>query len=508
MGKTILEMKNITKEFSGVKALDNVNLQVNQGEIHALVGENGAGKSTLVKVLSGVFPYGDYEGDIIYEDENCKFHSINESEEKGIVIIHQELALIPELTVAENIFLGNEQTDGKFINWEKTVIEAQKLMEQVGMKTTPNVKINHIGVGQRQLVEIAKALSKQVKLLILDEPTAALNETESENLLELIKIFKERGITSIIISHKLKEVLKVSDSVTILRDGQSVETLSNNEKLTEQRIIKGMVGRDLTTLYPERKSNIGDIKLEVNNWTVRHPQLSEKKVVNDVSFYAKSGEVTGIAGLMGAGRTELMMSIFGKMYGNYESGTIKIDGTEVAINDVPTAIKKGLSYVSEDRKEYGLITEESVKRNISLANLSKLKKNITIDEHEEYNIAQEYKEKLNIKTPSVEQKVESLSGGNQQKIVLGKWIYTDPEILILDEPTRGIDIGAKNEIYNIINDLTEEGKSIIVISSELPELLGICDRIYTLSEGKITGEFNIDDADQEILMTYMTRRSE
>lgn len=326
MGKTILEMKNITKEFSGVKALDNVNLQVNQGEIHALVGENGAGKSTLVKVLSGVFPYGDYEGDIIYEDENCKFHSINESEEKGIVIIHQELALIPELTVAENIFLGNEQTDGKFINWEKTVIEAQKLMEQVGMKTTPNVKINHIGVGQRQLVEIAKALSKQVKLLILDEPTAALNETESENLLELIKIFKERGITSIIISHKLKEVLKVSDSVTILRDGQSVETLSNNEKLTEQRIIKGMVGRDLTTLYPERKSNIGDIKLEVNNWTVRHPQLSEKKVVNDVSFYAKSGEVTGIAGLMGAGRTELMMSIFGKMYGNYESGTIKLMG--------------------------------------------------------------------------------------------------------------------------------------------------------------------------------------
>ncbi len=303
-------------------------------------------------------------------------------------------------------------------------------------------------------------------------------------------------------------MLKVSDSVTILRDGQSVETLSNNEKLTEQRIIKGMVGRDLTTLYPERKSNIGDIKLEVNNWTVRHPQLSEKKVVNDVSFYAKSGEVTGIAGLMGAGRTELMMSIFGKMYGNYESGTIKIDGTEVAINDVPTAIKKGLSYFSEDRKEYGLITEESVKRNISLANLSKLKKNITIDEHEEYNIAQEYKEKLNIKTPSVEQKVESLSGGNQQKIVLGKWIYTDPEILILDEPTRGIDIGAKNEIYNIINDLTEEGKSIIVISSELPELLGICDRIYTLSEGKITGEFNIDDADQEILMTYMTRRSE
>jgi putative multiple sugar transport system ATP-binding protein len=504
MSQFILEMKGITKEFPGVKALDNVNFQVKQGEIHALVGENGAGKSTLMKVLSGVHPHGSYEGSIMFEDGECQFQDTNESEAKGIAIIHQELALIPELSVAENIFLGNERAENGVISWRKTATEAQDLMKQVGMKVSANDLISHIGVGQQQLVEIAKALSKEVKLLILDEPTAALNESESENLLELLKEFKEQGITSIIITHKLKEVLAVSDNVTVLRDGQTIKTLPNDNNLTEDRIIKGMVGRDLTNLFPKRKSTLGDVKLEVVNWTVRHPQLTEKKVIDQANIQVRSGEVVGIAGLMGAGRTEFMMSLFGRSYGTVESGTLKINGKEVEIKDVPQAIEKGLAYVSEDRKEYGLVLEDTIKRNISMANLMKLKQKITINEYEEVKIANEFKKKLNIKAPSIEQKVVNLSGGNQQKVVLGKWIYTDPEVLILDEPTRGIDVGAKNEIYKIMNELAEEGKSIIVVSSELPELLGLCDRIYTLSEGKITGEFPIEEAEQEKLMTYMT----
>lgn len=504
---TILEMKNIVKTFPGVKALDNVNFQVKEGEIHALIGENGAGKSTLMKVLSGVHPYGTYEGEIIFQGERCEFKNVNDSEAKGIVIVHQEFALIPELSIAENIFLGNERSKRGIINWYETILQTKTLLEKVGLNVDPEEQVKNLGVGQRQLVEIAKALSKEVKLLILDEPTAALNEEDTENLLNLLLEFKKQGMTSILISHKLKELFKVSDSITVLRDGQTVSTYSfKDDEITENKIIKDMVGRDLTNLYPEREHNVSDeVVFEIKNWTVYHPIDTERKIIDNVNLEVKRGEVVGIAGLMGAGRTELAMSVFGKSYGKKISGQIFIDGEEVVINTVDQAIKHGLCYVSEDRKNYGLILIDSVKNNLTLANLRKVSNNNVLDINKEVIEAESLKERLNIKAPTIEQKTVNLSGGNQQKVVLGKWIFTEPEILILDEPTRGIDVGAKYEVYTIINELAEQGKSIVVISSELPELLGICDRIYTLSEGRITGNFHIDEATQETLMTYMTQ---
>lgn len=510
MSETILEMVGITKEFPGVKALDDVNLEVRAGDIHALIGENGAGKSTLMKVLSGVHPYGTYDGKINFENKLCEFKTINDSEELGIVIIHQELALIPELTIAENIFLGNEKKKNGIINWNQTVVETRNLLAKVGLKIDPQEKIKNIGVGQQQLVEIAKALSKKVKLLILDEPTAALNEEDSENLLKLLLEFKEQGITSILISHKLKELLRVSDTITVLRDGKTIDTYSaKEESITENTIIKAMVGRDLSHLFPERTYNIKDeVVFEIKDWSVHHPIDSHRKVLKNVNIKVKHGEIIGIAGLMGAGRTELAMSVFGKSYGRKITGELYKDGKKVTFNNVDQAIQNGLAYVSEDRKEYGLVLIDSVKNNLTLANLKGVSKNGILQEREEVLVAESLKERINIKTPSIEQKAGNLSGGNQQKIVLGKWIYADPDVLILDEPTRGIDVGAKFEIYKIINELAEKGKSIIIISSELPELIGMCDRIYTLCEGEITGDIHKDDANQENLMTYMTHSRE
>lgn len=506
MSKTILEMTHITKEFPGVKALDDVNLNVMSGEIHALIGENGAGKSTLMKVLSGVHPYGTYTGEIKYQDSLCKFKNINDSEKLGIVIIHQELALIPDLSIAENIFLGNERAKGGFINWGETIIETRKLLETVGLKVNPEEKIKNIGVGQQQLVEIAKALSKEVKLLILDEPTAALNEEDSENLLNLLHQFRKQGITSILISHKLKELLKVADSVTVLRDGKSIVTYGKEVEITEARIIKDMVGRDLANLFPDRIHNIKENTVfEIKNWSAYHPVDTERQILNDVNLHVKQGEVIGIAGLMGAGRTELAMSVFGKSYGKKITGELYMNGKKVTFNTVDQAIKNGVAYVSEDRKEYGLVSMDSVRQNLTLANLAGVSNSGIIDRRKEVHETESLRKRLNVRTPSIEQVVGNLSGGNQQKVVLGKWIFADPDVLILDEPTRGIDVGAKYEIYKIINELTEKGKSVIMISSELPELIGMCDRIYTLSDGEITGEIHKDDANQEILMTYMTK---
>lgn len=506
MSNIILEMRNITKEFPGVKALDNVNLKVREGEIHALCGENGAGKSTLMKVLSGVYPYGTYTGDILFQNQVCTFKDIKQSEELGIVIIHQELALIPELSIAENIFLGNEIAKSGVINWNVTTMKTRELLKKVGLEESPNTKVDSIGVGKQQLVEIAKALSKEVKLLILDEPTASLNEDDSENLLNLLLAFKEQGMSAIIISHKLNEIEKVADSITIIRDGQTIETLDvKKDKVNEDRIIKGMVGRDLTNRYPERIPKIGKTIFEVKNLNVYHPLHTERKVIDNVNLHIRQGEIVGIAGLMGAGRTELAMSIFGKTYGKKISGEIIKDGKQVEIPDVATAIDKGLAYVSEDRKGNGLILIDDIKQNISLPNLNKISKSFILDRNKEISVAEEYRKKLRIKTPSIFQKAGNLSGGNQQKIVLSKWIYSEPDILILDEPTRGIDVGAKYEIYTIINELVSEGKGILMISSELPELLGMCDRIYTLNEGRITGEVTRAEANQEVLMTYMTK---
>jgi putative multiple sugar transport system ATP-binding protein len=507
MSNIILEMRNITKEFPGVKALENVKLQVKEGEIHALCGENGAGKSTLMKVLSGVYPHGSYTGDILFQNQVCAFKNIKQSEELGIVIIHQELALIPELSIAENIFLGNEIANtGGVINWNMTTMKTKDLLKKVGLTESPNTKVDNIGVGKQQLVEIAKALSKKVKLLILDEPTASLNEDDSENLLNLLLEFKKQGMSAIIISHKLNEIEKVADSITILRDGQTIETLNmKKDNVTEDRIIKGMVGRDLTNRYPARTPKIGQTIFEVKDWNVYHPLHSDRKVIDDVNFHIRKGEIVGIAGLMGAGRTELAMSIFGKSFGKKISGQIMKDGQAVQFNDVTSAIEQGMAYVSEDRKGNGLILMDDIKQNISLASLDKISKQSILDKNKEIIVAEEYRKKLRIKTPSIFQKAGNLSGGNQQKIVLSKWIFSEPDILILDEPTRGIDVGAKYEIYSIINDLANDGKGILIISSELPELLGMCDRIYCLNEGSITGEVTKAEANQEKLMTYMTK---
>ena len=507
MAKILLEMKNITKTFPGVKALDNVNLQVEEGEIHALVGENGAGKSTLMNVLSGIYPYGSYEGDIIYNGEVCKFKNIVDSEAKGIVIIHQELALIPYMSIAENMFLGNEKGKKYAINWGEMYFEADKYLKMVGLQESSHTLIKDIGVGKQQLVEIAKALSKNAKLLILDEPTASLNEDDSRSLLDLLLKFKKDGLTSIIISHKLNEVSFVADKITVIRDGKTIETLDKKtDDISEERIIKGMVGREITDRFPKRHGiKIGDIAMEVKNWTVYHPLYSERKVVNDVSINVRKGEVVGICGLMGAGRTELAMSLFGKSYGTGISGTLLINGKEVKLNTVKDAMKHKLAYVTEDRKGNGLILSNSIKINTTLANLDAISKNTVIDKDKEYLVAEEYREKLKTKCPTVEQNVGNLSGGNQQKVLLAKWMFAEPDILILDEPTRGIDVGAKYEIYCIINQLVSEGKSVIMISSELPEVLGMSDRIYIMNEGRIAGEISAEEATQEKIMSCILK---
>ncbi|WP_240371642.1 multiple monosaccharide ABC transporter ATP-binding protein [Anoxybacteroides rupiense] len=506
MSEFILEMRGIIKEFPGVKALDNVNLKVREGEIHALCGENGAGKSTLMKVLSGVYSYGTYDGEILFKGEVCKFKDIKQSEQLGIVIIHQELALIPYLSIAENIFLGNEQAKRGIINWNETVAKTKELLSKVGLDESPHTLVGTLGVGKQQLVEIAKALAKKVKLLILDEPTAALNEADSENLLNLLLELKKQGVSAIIISHKLNEVARVADSITILRDGKTIETLDmKKDHVTEDRIIKGMVGRDLTARYPKRESKIGEVIFEVKNWNVYHTFQHERKVIDDVHLYIRKGEIVGIAGLMGSGRTELAMSLFGRSYGKKISGQIFKNGVEIDVRNVSKAIEQGIAYVTEDRKGNGLILMEDIRKNMTLSRLNKIAKWFIVNENLEIIESEKFRNRLKIKTPSVFQKAEKLSGGNQQKIVLGKWMFAEPDILILDEPTRGIDIGAKYEIYTIMNQLAQEGKGILMISSELPELLGMCDRIYAMSEGRITGEVDRYEATQEGLMKLMTK---
>ncbi|WP_175409396.1 multiple monosaccharide ABC transporter ATP-binding protein [Streptomyces sp. TRM64462] len=507
-------MRGITKTFPGVTALSEVNLTVRPGEIHAVCGENGAGKSTLMKVLSGVHPHGSYEGEIRFEGEPVAFKDIRASERHGIVIIHQELALVPYLSIAENIFLGNERAVRGVIDWNGTLRAAGRLLKRVGLDENPQTPVSELGVGKQQLVEIAKALSKEVRLLILDEPTAALNDEDSAKLLELILGLREQGIASIIISHKLNEIRRIADAVTILRDGRTIETLTVREapedapELSEDRIIRGMVGRDLDQRFPERTryegEDAGQVALAVRGWTVRHPVDQQRTVVDDVSLTVRRGEIVGIAGLMGAGRTELAMSVFGRSYGRYAAGSVEVNGREVVTRTVPAAVAAGIAYVTEDRKQYGLNLIDTITRNISLASLPGMRRHGVVDEHHERRVAERYRDTMNIKAPTVSEQVGRLSGGNQQKVVLSKWIHADPDVLILDEPTRGIDVGAKYEIYTVIDGLAAQGKAVLFISSELPELLGMCDRIYTMAEGRLTGEVDRADATQEVLMRQMT----
>ena len=504
MGDYILEMNHITKDFYGVKALDDVNVKVKRGEIHALCGENGAGKSTLMNVLSGVYPYGTYSGDIVYHGAVCQFHNIKQSEAKGIVIIHQELALSPYLSVAENVFLGNEQTGKKgVIDWTKTHKRAQEMLKKVGLASEDlNAPVGSLGVGKQQLIEIARAMAKQVELLILDEPTAALNDEESKRLLSIMLELKKHGITCIMISHKLNEISFVADSITVIRDGKTIETLDKGkDEISEDRIIKGMVGRELTNRYPERKCEIKDRIFEVEHWSAYHPDDANRHIIQDVSFHIRAGEVVGFAGLMGAGRTELAMSIFGRSYGQKITGTIKINGKQVLIRNVKDAINNKLAYVSEDRKSYGLILIDSIKGNMTLAALKNFfSKRGIVNNNREILSAEDYRKRINVKSNSINQTVSALSGGNQQKVVLAKWMLTQPDVLILDEPTRGIDVGAKYEIYSIINDLAKAGKAILVISSELQELIGTCDRIYVINGGHICGELTREAVSQEKIM--------
>ena len=498
---TILEMRDIRKTFPGVVALDNVNLRVRAGEIHAVVGENGAGKSTLMKVLSGVYPHGSYSGEIVYQGQERRLSGIHDSEQLGIIIIHQELALVPLLSIAENIFLGNETARLGVIDWMAAHSQTQELLKMVGLKESPATRITDLGVGKQQLVEIAKALSKRVQLLILDEPTASLNENDSQALLDLLLELKAQGITCILISHKLNEISRVADSITILRDGSTVETLDCRAgTVSEDRVIRGMVGREMADRYPRREPNIGETAFEIRGWSAYHPLHSDRPFIRKVNLQVRRGEIVGIAGLMGAGRTELAMSVFGRSWGHRISGQVLLNGREIDVSTVEKAVSHGLAYVTEDRKGNGLVLNEDIQFNMSLANLPAVSTASVIDDGREYAVAQSYREKLRIRCSGIAQKTVNLSGGNQQKVVIGKWLFTNPEVLILDEPTRGIDVGAKYEIYTLIAQLAAQGKCVIVISSEMPELLGITDRIYVMNEGAFVAEMPTAEASQEKIM--------
>ena len=504
---SILEMRGISKSFPGVKALRNVNLTVEAGEIHAICGENGAGKSTLMKVLSGVYPHGSYEGDIVYQGETRQFSDISDSEKLGIIIIHQELARVPLLSIAENIFLGHEPATFGVIDWGIAFSRTRELLAKVGLQESPNALITNLGVGKQQLVEIAKALAKRVKLLILDEPTASLNENDSDALLKLLLEFKSQGIASILISHKLNELARVADSITVMRDGTTVETIDTRAvPISEARIIKSMVGREMSDRYPPRQPHIGEKLFEISDWRVEHPLHVGREVIKGVSLHVNRGEIVGIAGLMGSGRTELAMSVFGRAYGRHLGGKAFMQGAEIDLSSIQHAVRNGLAYVTEDRKSLGLILNEDIKSNITLAHLSGVSTAGVIDEHKEAVVAEQYRTKLNIRSSGILQKTLNLSGGNQQKVVLSKWLFADPQVLILDEPTRGIDVGAKYEIYTIINELAASGKGVIVISSEMPELLGICDRLYVMNEGRLIDEMPAKDASAEKIMAAIMRQ--
>ncbi|MCX7656486.1 MAG: sugar ABC transporter ATP-binding protein [Treponemataceae bacterium] len=501
MSDYILEIKNLTKDFPGVRALDNVSLKVKRGEIHSICGENGAGKSTLMSVISGVYPKGSYEGKVFFKGTETHYHSVKDSERDGLAIIHQELALSPYLSIYENIFLGHMKTRFGIINWNKYIKESRRYLEQVGLHENPATIVSKMGVGKQQLVEIARALSKKVELLILDEPTSSLNDEESEKLLQLIKQLKTQGITCIMISHKLNEVLEIADTVTVLRDGKSISTYDvKQDQLTESRLIRDMVGRDLTTRFPERDHKVGEIVMEVKNWSVYHPDYHSIKVVDSASFYVRKGEIVAFCGPMGAGRTELMMSLYGQSYGSRSEGELYLFGKKVELRSPREAIQAGLGYVSEDRKNLGLILIQDVKSNISISSLPKLSRFGVVNSHEEISAAEHYKEELRIKTPSIMQLTRNLSGGNQQKVALSKCLLADPEIFIVDEPTRGIDVGAKSEIYHILTDIVQKGKSIILVTSELPEAIGLADRIYVMNEGCIKGMLTREEATQEKIM--------
>ncbi|GAB6276750.1 MAG: sugar ABC transporter ATP-binding protein [Rectinema sp.] len=506
MSDNILEMRHITKTFPGVRALSDVNFAVRRGEIHCLVGENGAGKSTLMKVLSGLYPHSDFEGEIIFNGKKKEFNGIHDSEEAGIGIIYQELALVPDMTVYENIMLGHEIRRGMTIDVQEMIHKAEELLRRVRLSINPSAKVKDLGIGKQQLVVIAKVLSRNVSLLILDEPTAALNEDDCDNLLNILRILKTQGVTSIMISHKLKEVLSIAETITVLRDGQTICTLDRQkDEVTEQILIKHMVGRSIENIYPPRMStHAEEAVLEVKDWSAYDAKLG-RKVLNNINFHVCKGEIVGLSGLVGSGRTELARSLFGNPDGYIVSGDMVFKGKKQRFTHPRHAIRSGLAYATEDRKRNGLILIKSIQENISLANLQGVSKNGIINEELDKQSTLNFVNSLSIKTPSISQLVMNLSGGNQQKVSVAKWLFVGPEMLIFDEPTRGIDVGAKYEIYTIMNDLVAKGMSILMISSELPEILGMSDRIYVVANGTITGELGAKSATQEAVMRLATQ---
>jgi D-xylose transport system ATP-binding protein len=498
----LFEMRDIVKEFPGVRALDGVSLILDPGEFHALVGENGAGKSTLMKVLSGVYPAGSFEGQILIENEPRKFRNVRESEAAGIAIIFQELSLVKELTVGENIFLGQEPSRFGVIDWSELYHKASTLLRDLQLNIDPRIHVGRLGIGQQQLVEIAKALSKNARILVLDEPTAALTEAEVETLFSILRKLKDRGVAMVYISHKLDEVFRLSDRITVLRDGRTVGT-HNASELTRKRVIELMVGREVNDIFPEAHHQFTDNALEVDGLAVYSTDGRTTKLVDNVSFTVRGGEVLGIAGLMGSGRTEVLSAIFGAWKGNVK-GSVKVNGLHVEIGSPGDAIRLGISFVTEDRKRYGLILDQTIRDNITLAGLKSLSGPVLTNQAKEMRAARRQMDSLRIKARSPMTIAGTLSGGNQQKVVLGKWLLTEPKILFLDEPTRGIDVGAKQEIYTEINKLAKEGLAIVLVSSELPEILGMSDRILVLHDGKVTGEFDRSEASPEKVMAAAT----
>ncbi len=506
MSSLLLEMRQITKTFPGVRALHDVNFKVKRCEIHCLVGENGAGKSTLMKVLSGYYPYGQYSGDIIFEGKKQQFYSIKDSEKAGIAIISQEIELIPELSIFENIFFGHEIMKGHVIDWNQTIMQANEILKRVKLNVNPSTKVRDLSVGNKQLVEISKALSKKAKLIILDEPTSSLTEEESKNLLQLLRELKAEGVTVIMISHRLKEVVSIADTITVLRDGETICSLdATKSKINEGDIIKHMVGREIENIYPPKmKINIGEKRFEIRNWTA-FDSRKKRIVLEEINLFVREKEIIGLAGLMGSGRTELALSIFGNVP-NYRilSGDILLDGKRIQIRNPREALNFGIAYVTEDRKQNGLFLIQDISFNITISNLEPLLNGWVLNENEEIVAVNEMKNALDIRSKSIRQKVVYLSGGNQQKVSMAKVLFTNPQVLILDEPTRGIDVGAKYEIYSLINKMTADGKSIIMISSELSELIGMCDRIYVMSDGRINGMLNKNEFTEQKIMELAT----
>ncbi len=496
MGDYILEMQEITKEFPGVKALDRVSYRVKRGEVHALVGENGAGKSTLMKVLSGV--HKKTSGKFFVEGVEQEFSDVKESEKAGIAIVHQELNIVKNLTICENIFLGNEIVKNRRIDWGEQYRQSKELLDMIGLDRNPGTPVSRLSAGQQQMVEIARAIHKKVKVLIFDEPTSSLTEQETETLLNIIRSLQADGVTIIYISHKLNEIFEIAQTVTVLRDGQTITTRPISE-LDENSLISYMVGRELTNIYPTSAHEPKDVILEVEGWTVENENIPGEKLLDHISITARRGEILGIAGLMGAGRTEFAMSIFGAAY-KKSAGTLKINGRECEIRSPKEAIAHGIGYVTEDRKKGGLVLGNSLRANVALPNLAQFSKFGIIDNNEEITKVSHYLKELQVKTPSIMQLAKNLSGGNQQKVILAKWLMADPDILIIDEPTRGIDVGAKYEIYTILDRLAAEGKCIILISSEMPEIIGTCDRVYVMNQGKIVGELDKSEITQTKIM--------